>query len=374
MNTVDPPDPFIRLKEHLESPGVLSGRESDFDMNDDQELILMSAFPEVEAGLRWLEESVTQLWRSADQEALKSQKWHRRLAGVAIGSGTAAIMLAVIQLSLRLTFQRLNDLAAGLELFAAVAALTAVVFGTVAKFNRTWLAQRCRAERLRMLKFRSLARLGWCKNHEAWQEWVRSQLAVENSLDSARLDEWSQAGAGHAEILTWNNESRGFARALAAYYRIKRLNFQANYFNSRREKYQKRIGPWRRYSLRIFFGSVGFVIAHVLAEWAVAPWLSRTGRETGAEIADIVAVVFLTLAAVVPIAGIGVRSWFAAFQLPLSASLYSVKHEELVNAVDHLTDTLSPDVLLNQMERVEHNLGLEHREWLRLLLETEWFL
>jgi hypothetical protein len=306
-------DPLSSLKAHLESPSLLVGREADFDMNDVEELKRMSAFPEIEAALHWLGDNVSRPWQIADREALRTQKWHRFLAGVAIGSGTAAIILAVLQLSIRLKFPSLSDAAVAVEVFAVVAAFIAVVFGLVAKFDRKWLEHRCRAERLRMLKFRSLCRLGWCKDEQEWQAWVKGQLKLESDLDFSKIKQWSKGDAGSAESLVWNNRTRDFAKALTAYYRIKRLNFQADYFNSRRQKYEKLIAPWRRRSLAIFFGSVCLVIVHVLVEKVFTPWLESRGHHRLAEAGDIAAVGCVTHSPKFPQFWLGGGARFAAF-------------------------------------------------------------
>jgi len=40
--------------------------------------------------------------------------------------------------------------------------------------------------------------------------------------------------------------------------------------------------------------------------------------------------------AIIPVLSFGIRAWFAAFQLPPSASIYEAKNHALIHPLDHL--------------------------------------
>ena len=65
----------------------------------------------------------------------------------------------------------------------------------------------------------------------------------------------------------------------------------------------------------------------------------------------------------------------AAFELPRSASLFGSKRYALVSAGSQLERDRG-DIALTQrhIEEIEHFLENEHREWLRLLRDSEWYL
>ena len=263
-----------------------------------------------------------------------------------------------------------------LEAIAVVAAFLAVVVGITTKFNRQWLGQRHLAERLRMLKFRALEEL-WYRDSASWQKWLADRLGELKGADNfEKVDRWSEEG--EVEPLDSHLANRALesnlAQALTIYYRIKRLVFQANYFKRRHDEFEKQTGIWNHLSLPFFLVSVFCVLAHFAAEF----WdrhLVHAGNEHAAEIWHDIAIWFVALAAVIPVLGIGIRAWFAAFELPRSASLFAAKSKALVVAAAHLQqDHNNVAATLRHIAQDEHFLEHEHREWLRLLLDTEWFL
>jgi hypothetical protein len=153
-------------------------RQNSFDMDDAPEAQALTLFPELKAGLDWLEENVTVLWRDADKEALHSQTQHKWLALIAIIGGFGAIILAIIQLAINATATptaaKLESASGVLEVFTALGAAIAVGFGVYAKVNHHWLEQRNLAERLRMLKYSALVQ--FCSLSADWQGWVKNKL------------------------------------------------------------------------------------------------------------------------------------------------------------------------------------------------------
>jgi hypothetical protein len=89
------------------------------------------------------------VYQTADDAALRHQRWHRRIALVAAFTGMSAVLAAIWQLS-GLWF---SDYAGPAELFMAITALASVILGLVASQQQAWLLQRHIAERCRMLKF-----------------------------------------------------------------------------------------------------------------------------------------------------------------------------------------------------------------------------
>ncbi len=369
-------DSLKQLEKHLAAQMILGERSGTFDMCDEPEAGVLAAFQELHAALEWLEEKVTRPWRLADQKALRSQSHHRLLARAAIVTGTAAIVLAVVQLSIKQTSPKWIGAALVLEAIAVAAAFVAVIVGLTAKYNHQWLSQRHLAELLRMLKFSALEEI-WRQDLSSWKKWVEARLGELKGADNfEHVKKWSEEGEVEPPDATPINRTvdSSFAKALTIYYRFKRLDFQATYFESRHDTYTRQTGGWRHLNLPFFLASVVCVLAHFGAEF----WgrhLESIGDLHRAHTWYNIAIWFVAFAAVIPILGIGVRAWFAAFELPRSASLFAAKHQALGRASKHLQeDSKDAAATLRHMAQDEHFLEHEHREWLRLLLESEWFL
>lgn len=349
------------LAEHLASEVGKKTREDDFDMNDGPELPLLETAPDLHDALQWLAGPLEEPWRQANTQAKESQRHHRLLARIAIVAGTAAIELAIVQLATRSLYPKF-EYPKFVEAVAVACAVIAVSIGLIAKYNRKWLGERHLAERLRMLKFRALEQL-WCMDNASWQQWVEEQLRALRNADGYSLAEaWREADEVEIPDPEPVHASRNaaFVTALTSYYLSKRIRFQANYFASGHKKYEKQTGIWLRLALPLFLAGVLCVIVHFLSEWwhlsAVATW-------------------FVAFAAIIPVFSAGLRAWFAAFEVPRSASLFAAKNRALIRAADNLArDAGKVAETQWHMALTEYFLENEHREWLRLLRDTEWFL
>lgn len=369
-------DPIQVLKDHLSSQVTLPTRRGDFDMNDGPESGVLAPFPDLKTAVDWLDAMLGERWRKADQEALDCQKYHRRVARAAIAAGTGAILCAITQLAIKLTFVSWISVADTFEVVAIVAASLAIALGLWAKFDRRWLARRHLAERLRMIKFRALEQL-CCFDAATWRQRFEQEIDSVADLEDAgtikeKIESWATDELIGSEFRAPDpcTPDPNLLRALTAYYFFKRVKFQADYFDRRRRDFKRQTGHWMHLSLPFFLISVGFVIAHFAFDL-----LAGRYHESTARVFEGLAVWFVAMAAIIPILGLGVRAWFAAFELPRSAILFGAKHR----ALNQLTDQLEHDAgkavpTLDHLAHAEHFLENEHREWLRLLSDTEWFV
>jgi hypothetical protein len=371
-----PIDPLERLQSHLAAQIALKDRSDAFDLDDRPEREALAPFEPLARALAFLDEAIREPWRRANDTAKKHQKRHRRLASVAIVTGGTAVALAIVQLALLKSWPQWKNLAGLLEGIAVVAGLVAVLVGLLAKFDRHWLGQRHRAQRLRMLKFRSLgwAEL-WCGRESDWRERVRAEIAAAGETVSFKqVKAWSLAGETSPDSSAPSDCATApeLVRALAIYYGCKRLQFQADYFLRQSSRYRHRVGHWPHLGLPLFFLSVLAVLLHFLAEY-----LGHREPQTGgaAHAWELVAIWGVAAAALIPVVSLGVRAWFSAFELPRSASLFEAKHYALAHAAARVRQD-APDLpaTLRLIAQNEHFLEHEHREWLRLLLDAEWFL
>lgn len=348
----------------------------DSDM-DDREILAAATTPaRFAAALQWLETNLLPSYRLADQKAKMFRRHHRILAVYCITAGTGAIILAILQLALQQAFRPLTTVAMVAEIVVILFAAAAVAFGLKARRNHGWIIQRHRAERLRSLKFESLAQPKLLQGDlEAWQSWVRAQLAeIHRQQTLEQVVQWSSSLGVEPELTSIENlpSDSKLASNIAAYYVAKRVAHQARYFTQRRDDCHRQAGHWPHRGAWFFFGSVTCVLLHVgIDVWILQhpePGNSHTAMHT-------LAVSLLSLAAILPVAGFGVRAWFTAFELPRSASLYGSKAKALNDTSQRILERSDdPATVLRHIAHTEHFLQHEHGEWIRLIRDTEWFL
>lgn len=376
MNTTTPAaDPVATLEHHLQS----SSARANFDMDDAPDLALLSPFPPLHAAVAWLNGHVTPIWSAADAAAMRHQTRHQWLARVAVATGAGAIILAVVQLALKQSWSGFSTTAAWIEGVIVLAGVISVGVGLWAKSDRKWLGCRHRADRLRMLKFRALARPELWKGQDAqWQAWVEKEIAsLPAPEDLNQMELWSKEDTSEAESPATGNSTTSSAtrRALAAYYRHKRLLNQADYFGRKGKQAGQSLAVKMRHQReRLFFATIGCVLFHFAADYQGG----RMEHQHLAEAArawELASLWGIVLAAVLPVAGIGVRAWSAAFELSRKARSFEAKHQAMHKAVARLGNgTEELPVILGHLQQDELFLEQEHREWLRLLLDAEWFL
>lgn len=368
-------DPVAMLDQRLQGGAA----RVNFDMDDSPDLSRLKPFSRLHDAVAWLNEHVTTCWRKADTEAMGHQSRHQWLARTAVATGVGAIILAIVLLALKQSLPGFITVAVWIEGLTVLAGVISVGVGLWAKSDRQWLGCRHRAERLRMLKFRALARTElWSGQDAQWKTWVENEIAALPAPDDlGPMEQWSQEDTSEADSPRSGNFSTEPAtrQALVVYYRHKRLLNQADYFDRKGKLAGRSLaGKLRHQRERLFFITIGFVLFHFAADYLAVQMEQRhlTEAAHGWELASLWAIV---LAAVLPVAGIGVRAWSAAFELSRKARSFAAKHQAMRKAVARLgngTDELP--VILAHIRHDELFLEQEHREWLRLLLDAEWFL
>ena len=339
-----------------------------FDMDEMPEEGYLARVPALAEAIRFLDDHVKVAYYKADAAALAHQKTHRRLAGVAIIGGALAIVLAIFQLALKASHP---GSIRSIGLLEVVAAGAAVTIGFWAKFDHQWFIQRHIAERLRMLKFQALGQAKfWSGQRDGWQRWVRRQIAdLEEIADIKTVKAWSIGG--HAEpfepVPPSCPDDETATAAVAIYYRRKRVDFQAAYFKQQSEKLEKESAWLHRAGFWLFFCSNVIVFVHFLADAMLDP--------KAAHILEWIGVWPLALAAILPVLGFAARAWVGAFERTRSAHQFQAKHQGLLRSSnDLLRDQASCAATMHHIAHLEHFLEHEHREWLRLLMDAEWFL
>jgi hypothetical protein len=163
--------------------------------------------------------------------------------------------------------------------------------------------------------------------------------------------------------------------ALVEYYLVKRLNQQITYF----AQAGRNIG-WQRYTYHLpalcFFASVLLALTH----FALA--IYEQGGNHNQSLAQhmdrpqdhsFVGELLIVLAACLPVLGAGIRTLHTASERRRNAIRFQAKYYTLEKLRQELQQETDADAIFRLLSQCERIMEIEHREWLRLMIEAEWF-
>lgn len=366
----EPPHP---LESHL----FAGMQRSSFDMDDAPDSAHINRYPLLNKASDFLNEELGPAYREADHAATRHQTRHRLLAKIAITLGGSSIALAVVQLALKSSGGADSaHMVAIWEIIAAVLAAIAVIFGLFSKYEHKWLVERHIAERLRMLKFRALGNARfWNLDVDGWKTWVKAEAAKIREIDEVeQVKDW--AGEDFTARNADTFPTRDFTdddRAVAVYYRVKRVQFQASYFD-RQSKRLRQNSTWlTRAGLPLFTLSILAVIVHFAADYLYEHH-KDFHLPLPENVLHFIGIWALAAAVLLPLLSLCIRAWIGAFEFSRSAYLFQAKHKALQHFSEHLHTNTGWGETLRRIEDVEDFLEHEHKEWLRLVMSAEWFI
>jgi hypothetical protein len=324
--------------------------------------------------LRLCRQDLWPRFQRLDADAIAAQNSHRRLTKTIASLGGAALVIGSFQLAIpRLAASNLYPswkLAfAGWEgdlrwLEGILAALTAVfvLIGLARKRHREWLLTRYQAERLRLLKFRAFAdpRV-WTDGSESrdWEADFARELTHILEIEGDELESIShhEPVPGLPSAALAESVPEATRRELLVYYRIKRLEPQTEYF----ERRARRTFIFDNPVLLplVFFVSVGCVLVHFALE--------RVRHESA------LAVAFAILSLALPAAWAGVRTYRSANEFSRNRSRSLAKQNALAELGDRLSRERGPQAIFADLMLAEYILAADQHEWLRLMVEAEWY-
>lgn len=320
--------------------------------------------------LRFCASHFLEPYERADQEALSNQRLHRRftrMAGVlgAIGLCIAACNIAFPGVASAALLRRPSteyDWRLLFELVGAMLAALSVAAGLIFGWHKKWLLNRTKAEQLRLLKFRELV------NPDFWCSDVRpqeTQTRIKNEI--LLIDGWTEdhlpdiAEKEHVPTLPREAACKQLSHAqrleILAYYRRKRLEFQIEYFSrsGKREHLSQR-GGWLPL---VFFASVVFAAGHVAFEHAGELELEKR--------------IALAASLGIPAAWAAFRTYRTANEFGRNRSRSIAKCSALVAVENRLRPDASAGDVFADMGLCEYVLASDQGEWLRLMIEAEWY-
>jgi len=313
-------------------------------------------------GLRWCQEIVEPQYAACDRAALRHQRFHRYLTLIAGVAGTLAVLMAIFQLS------KLgpDTWPAELEFGAAAIALLAVGAGLMAKSQRHWLLQRHKAERLQMLKYQFLISPALWRtspqNSAPLLDQLRDQVRQVLNTTKHDMELWLADCAGDADARRQPSPT-DMPNTIVDYYVRERLAPQLVYATNRArsnaslERSTLLVGP------SFFLISVLAAFGHFAYEV-----INKSHNRP-----EVIGLILIFVAAALPAVGAGVRILRGAYEFARNYSRFHSVATGLSQISERLrqgADSSVTPVLLEQSERV---LAAEHREWLRLMMEAEWF-
>jgi hypothetical protein len=333
-------------------------------------------WPELAAILRDCGDTVSAAYDSADAAAMRYQARHRRLVVIAASCGMLAVLIGFMQLSLDQVHAPLVESGGMLEasqIVATVVAVVAIVLGVWVAFSKKWLLEREKAERCRFLKFRFLISPQLWGNvaSGARQKWLRNEVEHLEALNEEDLKSWAR---GEGKVLrsvpprTLGELDEAVLADLIDYYQEKRLSYQQRYFDRQaRRRYR-----WERLAQRashVFFflsilATLGYFVYNLLSTYIEAP-SSPSGYT--------LSISLVVLAACLPVVGSGVRTLQSANEFGRNTLRFQATSNELKQLASDLGKKADPRAKLEILRDVERALNAERREWLRLMMEAEWY-
>ena len=304
-----------------------------------------------------------ELWpvfQREDREALAAQARYRKVSLTVAALGTAAVLAGCMELVFRSWERALIWIEGVLVVLAALA----VLFGYWNKLHRSWLTSRCRAERLRLLKFASFADPRVWQDgarDEGWEAAFRREIeeirAIEpDELDSISHHERVPAPVPEAAARAVPDATR---RALTVYYRVKRLEPQIDYFQIRARKVRWLDNPVLLPF--VFFFSLSIVLVHFA--FTVVP--GTVGETAGKGL--------LSASLAAPALFAGVRTYRSANEFARNRSRSIARESALRQISERLSGDPAPHGLFASVSMAEYILAADQHEWLRLMLDAEWY-
>jgi hypothetical protein len=322
--------------------------------------------------LEHCQECVLPAYQNADKSAIKYQRRYRRRAVSVAILGSAAVLLATFELSnLSSYLPILRErpwLVTILEVLAGLSTLLIVLFGMGASLKQQWLLARFKAESLRLLKFASLHEAGFWSGERLNLRTCKKRISdkVEEIISSSfeDLEEWVTKGRIPEVVSAPPGTSTGKEpfEELVVYYQKKRLDIQCSYLRDAVHRDREDDRRTRMIPPVLFFGSVSFVLAHLSVEVA-------HGSETWNRF-------LILLAAALPAMGAGFRIYRSANESARNASRFKATHHVLLRLserLDSAKNAMDVHGVFREIGFCERVLESDHREWMRLMVEAEWF-
>ena len=286
-----------------------------------------------------------------------------------VGNGlwTAAVVFAILQLAF--ADQVGLEAMSVPEVIAVILAFIAVGLGLRAAFQANWLVELNKAERLRLAKFRFLIEPDvWSGNPTAKlsrRTELEKQVREIEAIGLPGVHRWIENDSvpdPPQQVLALPITPSGKSE-LVDYYRTRRLQYQLAFFRKRADQNLKLHSFTKYLSPFLFLGSVGAVLMHFAYDILWQP-----------EHLDTFSRCMILLAVSLPMLGGAIRTFRSAYEFSRNTYRYRDKAVVLTSIDSSLEHATGPRSEFLAMWFSEQPLENDHREWLRLMIEAEWFV
>lgn len=358
------------------SPGELSAAEKPKNTQRDD----MREWPpwpasvdvDVLGELETVREAIGNVYIRANRSAGRNLFFHKITAPIVAFCGSGAVGVAIYQLYNGAAAQEAGSkppVLAWVEFIFALIALLAVAFGLWRRFMRRWLVQRHQAEGCRFLKFDFLMAIASASRDRvqllAAAAKFRKELEELDELEYPEMDEWLEEDhvLKRPPPTSPSQTVLDDMRVLSDHYLQTRLAIQSRYF-SHQASHNNLWNVWtQNLPALLFFASIAFAAAHFGID-VFAKDLKEKGR------------FLIFLAALAPLVGSCIRALRGVWEYSRNTLRFEAKHNALKALIEDLESKTSGQAdaldLQHLLWKGEQILEGEHREWLRLMMETEW--
>ena len=338
----------------------------------------------------------------ADEAAQRRQARHRLTTGVGAFCGTLAIVIGSTQLGkpyweagkdvsgrraaeflalVSRLFVAMSEWAMPAEFFLVGVTLICVFLGHYSHNHHEWLLSRHVAERYRSLPFTLLISPTLWRRTEPGAGELRSTVAHD-------LNELAEVHRDRLKDIAHTDEPPAIPRPeeceradpeltarLVPHYLERRLKPQIRYFREALEKQKHRWFENPVFLPLVFLSSIVFVLLHLAFETAETMAEGRPVEKT--TFAGLSALMLL-ISVVIPVVWAGIRTWRAANEFSRNAAR-SHARLALLNAyagsLEPEPPKAAPDSfdVFRVLALTENLLRNEQQEWLRLMVEAEWY-
>jgi hypothetical protein len=339
--------------------------------------------------ISYIHTSLYEEYTRHDRIAIDQQGKHRWASRIAIGFGTAAILMSLTGIVLEAKGSSVGIFFPGnyapwvwaVELAASVIAIVCILVGKfITHWHQNWLVERFCAEEYRTRKFRALLHptlicnegIPWEERFSRWKTWFDGEVRAANTgmTRDIRHCTVSDTVSPPPPATCGLSLDQEYLRALMDYYLEKRLMTQIAYFDKRSVELEHKDTLFRKildmgFYLGILLVPVNVGIEHFIQDPA--------GTLTGVKIGILLLMVNL------PIIAFAVRTWRSSSEVARSASLFQAKRNSLVEFrnlldIENKKDPHNWDQIVKILWECESSLVEVNREWVRTLKEAEWFV
>jgi hypothetical protein len=343
------------------------------DMDDARDLEFLEARVEGEEPrlrplyrvMQIVQEAVHASYVKFDSKAVSMHWCYKWDSAFAVFFGGASVFFAVAEAT-KLWDGKIDTLL--WELLMVFCALFFIAVGIAVGFKQRWILRRTQAERLRLLKFRSLTNPDlWCdgERHDKAVTALKFEVDCISTMEYSNSKSWAREGV-HPSVVTPPCKDRCEVAMdeFLLHYVPKRLDVQMEYLKSHWDQVELwGIGTATLVTF-MYWGSFVLVFCHMLHAKLV---------ELGYKIDPSYGSVLAFSALAIPVFAAGIRTYRAAHEFERNALRHKATYDSLRWLAEQFELADDREKKFEIVGFAELVLEADCREFIRLVSEAEWY-